>query len=146
MADNKALTGDSGFRVRVVTPTGTAREAQVQAVTGPGWLGEFEVLPGHVPYLTELHPGVLVLTGDEREYLAVGRGYLKVGDTGSIEVLVDRAVKGDQVDVEAARELLDEVGPKVDDWKGTLGAEYQKLKTRRDWAQAQLDAHARASN
>ena len=29
------------------------------------------------------------------------------------------------------------------DWKQDLGAEYKNLKAQLDWAQAQLDAHAR---
>lgn len=146
MAEEKQLVGTTGFQVRVVTPTGTAAEVETDAVTGPGQLGEFEVLPGHVPFLTELHPGVLVLGEKEREYFAVGSGYLKVGETGSIEVLVERAIPGADIDVEAAREQLDEVAPRVADWSGALGADYQKLKARRDWAQAQLEAHARASS
>ena len=144
--ESKQLPGDSGFKVRVVTPRGTAAETGTDAVTGPGRLGEFEVLPGHVPFLTELHPGVLVLGEAKKEYLAVGAGYLKVGSEGDIEVLVERAIAGSEVDVEAAKAELAEAGPKVDAWSQSLGAEYKILKDRRDWAQAQIDAHRQAGN
>ena len=146
MSDDKQLTGASGFDVRVVTPKGTAAETNTDAVTGPGRLGEFEILPGHVPFLTELHPGVLVLGEKKREYLAVGSGFLRVGTEGTIEVLVDKAVSAADVDVDAAKELLAEVGPKVAAWKEALDGEYKTLKGRLDWAQAQLDAHRLTSN
>jgi F-type H+-transporting ATPase subunit epsilon len=146
MAESKELTGTTGFEVRVVTPQGTAAETSTDAVTGPGRLGEFEVLPGHVPLLAELHPGVLALGGKKREYLAVGSGFLKVGTEGNIEVLVDQAVAASDVDVDAAKELLAEVGPKVDGWKDALDARYEALLAKRDWAQAQLDAHKMGGN
>jgi len=144
--ESKQLSGQSGFKVRVVTPKGTAAQATTDAVTGPGRLGEFEVLPGHVPFLTELHPGVLVLGEKSKQYFAVGAGYLKVGSEGDIEVLVERAVAGSEVDIEAAKAELADVGPKVDSWSQSLGAEYKNLKDRRDWAQAQLDARRYAGN
>lgn len=96
--------------------------------------------------LTELHPGVLVLGETSREYLAVAGGYLKVGEHGDIEVLVEKAVPGAKVDTAAAKASLDEVGERVDTWSGALDAEYRTLRGVRDWAQAQLDAHARAGN
>ncbi len=141
MAEKQQLSGASGFKVRVVTPRGTAADTEADAVTGPGRLGEFKLLPGHLPFLTELHPGVLVLGDESRECFAVGTGYLQVGDGAQVEVLVERVVAGGEVDIEAANAELKEVVPLVNGWKGALDAEFQKLQLRRDWAQAQLDAH-----
>jgi hypothetical protein len=57
----KQLTGQGALRVHMVTPRGKIADQDTDAVTAPGEIGEFEVLPGHVPMLSELHPGVLSL-------------------------------------------------------------------------------------
>ena len=43
----------------VVTPGGQAASTVVDEVTAPGVVGEFGVLPGHVPLLAALKAGVL---------------------------------------------------------------------------------------
>ena len=50
------------LEVNLLAPQGAiASGIQIDAITAPGELGEFEVLPGHIPFLSELHPGVLIL-------------------------------------------------------------------------------------
>ena len=75
----KALPGEGGLHVTLVTPTGALVSERTDAVIAPGELGEFEVLPGHIPFLTELHPGVLTI-GENRakKMYAVGIGFLEV--------------------------------------------------------------------
>jgi hypothetical protein len=55
-------------------------------------------------------------------------------------VLVERAVPAAKVDVAAAKKVVDELGPVIKDWKEAVDAEFKNVKTRLDWAQAQLDA------
>jgi len=132
------------LRVSVVTPRGPVADEETDGVTAPGQLGEFEVLPGHVPFLTQLHPGVLVL-GDKqgRRVFAVSSGFLEVEPDGEVQVLVEQAVAAEKVDAAAARKIVDELGPKIKDWKEALDADWKNLKARLDWAQAQLDAQTR---
>ncbi|HEU5054925.1 MAG TPA: ATP synthase F1 subunit epsilon [Kofleriaceae bacterium] len=130
--------------VSVVTPRGPIAAEQTDAVTAPGELGEFEVLPGHVPFLTQLHPGVLVLGERERHIFAVASGFLEVEPDGTVLVLVEQAVAAGEVDLEQAKAQLSELAPKLKDWKGAIDAEFKNLKARHDWAQAQVDARARA--
>jgi F-type H+-transporting ATPase subunit epsilon len=133
------------LRVAVVTPRGPVVDQETDGVTAPGQLGEFEVLPGHVPFLTQLHPGVLIL-GDKQEHrvFAVSSGFLEVEPDGEVQVLVEQAIPADKVDAAAAKAVVDELGPRIKDWKEALDAEYKNVKARLDWAQAQLDARARA--
>jgi F-type H+-transporting ATPase subunit epsilon len=130
----------------VVTPRGPVVDQETDGVTAPGALGEFEVLPGHVPFLTLLHPGVLIL-GDKQEQrvFAVSSGFLEVEPDGQVQVLVEQAVPAAKVDVAAARAVVDELAPRLKDWPGALDADYKNVKARHDWAQAQLDAHDHAA-
>lgn len=132
--------------VHVVTPRGQVASEETDAVTAPGELGEFEVLPGHIPFLTSLHPGVLVLgESKKKQVIAVSRGYLRVDQSGRVEVLVERAVPGDKVDTDAAKGARDAAASELEGWKNKpQDAEWRNVKDRHDWAQAQLDARARA--
>lgn len=129
------------IEVHLVTPQGPIAETEAGAVAAPGALGEFEVLPGHVPFLTQLRPGVLRL-GEKGEggVFAVSTGFLEVEPTGAVQVLVERAVEAGKVDVEAAKAELAEAGPQLESWKGDVDADYRNLQARCDWARAQLQA------
>lgn len=136
----RQLPGAGGLEIHVVTPSGPITEERTDAVTAPGELGEFEVYPGHVPFLTKLHAGVLVLGDRGRTIYAVGPGVLEVEPSGAVRILVEQAVTGSDVDVEEARAEIDATQPALKDWKEEQNAEYRNLKARLDWAQAQLDA------
>jgi F-type H+-transporting ATPase subunit epsilon len=141
-----ALTGNRpSLKVNVVTPRGPVAQGEVGGVTAPGRLGELEVLPGHVPFLTELHHGVLTVgeRGKKAQVLAVGPGFLSIDASGEVQVLVEQAVLAENADIEGARKVVAEVGPVIKGWKQDLDAEYRNVKAKLDWAQAQLDAVAR---
>src|SRR5262245_34382482 len=90
--------------VTLVTPTASLRAGDVDEIIAPGVEGELGVLPGHVPYITALKPGVLVLRdGTRRDVYAVGQGYLQVGVGGQTRVLAQMAVPGADVDGDQAR-------------------------------------------
>ena len=63
------------MRLSVTTPRGALVDTDVDEVTAPGELGEFGVLPGHVPLMSALKPGVLWYKGKDR----VGRGRGRAG-------------------------------------------------------------------
>jgi F-type H+-transporting ATPase subunit epsilon len=127
--------------INLVTPQGPVAQEKSDAVLAPGRLGQFEILEGHVPFLSELHAGVVVV-GEAREksYFAVGPGFLEVEPTGEVQILCEQASAVDDIDLEAARAEVAETEAKVNEWKGPLDAEHRTLKARLDWAQAQIDA------
>jgi F-type H+-transporting ATPase subunit epsilon len=134
----------SKLTVNVVTPAGQLAEVTTNAVTAPGELGEFEVLPGHIPFLTELHAGVLVL-GEKPEPVhrfATANGFLRVNHEGEVEVLVEQGMAAEDIDADAATEELRELRPQVAAWTKGEDAEYKNLKARHDWALARVDAAA----
>lgn len=129
------------LKVEMVTPIGPVSADDTDAVTAPGELGEFEIFVGHVPFLTELHSGVLTLgeSGPKTHY-AVGPGFLEVTAAGEVKILVERAIRGADVDLEAAKAERDDTEPTVKSWKGDLDAEFLTLKARYEWAAAQIRA------
>ena len=136
------------MRLSLTTPRGALVEAEVEEVTAPGALGEFGVLPGHVPFLSVLRPGVFVYrTKDGPRYLAVGDGVLEVARAGEkgdkVLVLVDQASHAREVDREAAAKELAAVDQEIAHWKKENAGEFQALLSRRAWAAARVEAAAR---
>lgn len=138
----------------ILTPTGPAEipglapgSLEVPGVEVPGLLGEVGVLPGHVPFVTPVVPGVLRFRfGGDDVRLAVGSGFLEVGADGRVTVLTERALGGEQIDVDAARKELEEVSAQLRDDKSAIDApEHMRLVAREAWCQAQLRA-ANAAN
>jgi len=144
------------MRLSVTTPRGALVDTDVEEVTAPGELGEFGVLPGHVPLMSALKPGVLWYKGKDRSgVIAVGQGFLQVaplpqaddraGGRDRVLVLVDQALTAKDVDRARAEKDLSQADRELAAWTGELDGAHQALVERRGWAQARLDASDRIS-
>lgn len=136
------------MRLSVTTPRGSLVEAEVDEVIAPGQLGEFGILPGHVPFLSALRPGVfLYRIKNETRLLAVGEGVLEVvrSDDGSekVIVLISEAVTAEEIDREATAKDVARLDAEIAGWKGDQGGDFKALLSRRAWAGAKSDAAAR---
>lgn len=127
--------------VNLVTPRGVVAHTEADSVMAPGELGAFELLPGHVPMLTALRPGVLVIGTKARARYAVSGGYLRVDPQNAVEILVEQAVLASEIDVAAAQKDLSTAEAELAKWgdKPTDG-DYETLRGRAGWARARLDA------
>lgn len=136
------------MRLSVTTPRGSLLDTDVEEVTAPGVLGEFGVLPGHIPFLSAIRPGVLAYrTKEGTRLLAVGEGILEVaratqGD--QVLVLVDQAIVARDLDRDAAAKEVATLDAELAKWNKDLGGEYKALVIRRAWANARVEAAARA--
>src|ERR1700760_2261378 len=92
--------------VNLVTPKGVVAHSDADSVQAPGELGEFELLPGHVPMLTAIKPGVLTIGTKARARYAVSSGYLRVDPSGAVEILVEQALASKDVDADVAKKEL----------------------------------------
>jgi|SRR5208282_1339979 len=92
------------LQLQIVTPDSQAFSDQVEMVTLPGAEGEMGVYPNHVPLMTQLVPGEIIVRKDGQEtYLAVGEGFVEI--TGDhVAVLTDMAIPADQIDEAKAEE------------------------------------------
>ena len=75
----------------LVSPERRLASMQVRAVQIPGTEGDLTAMPGHMPLITTLRPGILTVTSDEGEQqFVVTGGFAEVG-TG-LTVLAENAV------------------------------------------------------
>lgn len=134
------------LRLELVTPSGAIADLPVDEVRLPGTLGEFGVLPGHRPMLAALRSGVLSFRcGAEESALAVGPGFSRIGAADGVLVVTERALRAEQIDVEAAQRGLAEGEAALQRWTALLPSaadpgdgEYAALLDRVRWAEAQL--------
>jgi F-type H+-transporting ATPase subunit epsilon len=129
--------------VNLVTPKGVVAHPETDSVQAPGELGEFELLPGHVPMLTALRPGVLTIGSKARNRYAVGPGYLRIDPSGSVEILVEQAVPATDVNVDEAKKDLAAADGELSKWGDKpQDGDYHNLVARSGWARARIDAVA----
>jgi F-type H+-transporting ATPase subunit epsilon len=132
------------MHLTVTTPRGSLVQIEVDEIAAPGALGEFGVLPGHVPFMTVLKPGVLFYrTKEGPRFLAVGDGVLQVarsGESDRISVLVDRGEPARDIDRDAAAQELAAVDAELAKTKAETAAEVKALLGKRAWAAARVDA------
>ncbi len=90
------------LRLEIVTPEKKAYSDDVDMVVLPGVSGEMGVFPMHVPLLTLIHPGELVVhKAGQRSHLAVGEGFVEITQT-HVSVLTDMAIEEQAIDEGAA--------------------------------------------
>jgi F-type H+-transporting ATPase subunit epsilon len=92
------------LQLQIVTPDSQALSEQVEMVTLPGAEGELGVYPHHVPLMTQLVPGEIIVRKDGQDsFLAVGEGFVEItGDR--VAVLTDMAIPSNQIDEAKAEE------------------------------------------
>ena len=101
-------SGARTFDLSVVTPEGAAYEGEAEMLIVPGDAGEIGVLARHAPLVAMLRAGeIRVKAGGEWQTFAAGPGYFKVQQDPAL-VLVDDAVRAEEIDVSQARQEADE--------------------------------------
>jgi F-type H+-transporting ATPase subunit epsilon len=95
------------LKLEIVTPDGTVYSEAVDMVTLPGVEGQMGVYPRHVPLMSQMIPGEIIVRKDGQDYfLAVGEGLIEVtGD--SVSLFTDMAIASEHIDeakVEEARQ------------------------------------------
>jgi F-type H+-transporting ATPase subunit epsilon len=92
------------LRLEIVTPEGIAYSEDVEMVTLPGVAGEMGVYPQHVPLMTQMIPGEMIVRKDGRDsFIATGGGLIDV-TAKRVAVLTDLAIAADRIDEAKAEE------------------------------------------
>ena len=126
------------LRLKIITPDSLVFDGEVEEVVAPGELGEFGVLPGHVPFLSALFPGRLRFRAEgSGETVFIVHGGLADVKDDAVSVLTDLAERPEDVDVAAARADIEAVSREIDGLQDEEGpAERAQLERRLRVAQA----------
>ena len=92
------------LKLEIVTPESKIYSEDVEMVTLPGNEGEAGIYPNHVPLMTQVQAGeIIVKRRGKEEIVAVGEGFAEV--TGDhVAILTDNAANSEDIDEAAAKE------------------------------------------
>ncbi len=94
----------STLRLEIVTAEGPVYSDDVEMVTLPAVQGQIGILPEHIPLITQMMPGeIIVRKGSHESFLAVGEGLVEI--TGDhVSILTDMAIAVENIDEAKAEE------------------------------------------
>src|SRR5205809_867150 len=130
----------STLKLEIVTPEAKTYSEDVEMVTLPAVEGEMGILPQHVPLMTQIVPGEIIVRKDGHDYfLAVGEGFVEI--TGErVAIMTDMAIRAESIDeakAEEARQRAESrLAEKLDDEEaamvsGALAHSLAELKVKR---------------
>ncbi len=92
------------MNIEIVTPEAKVYEDTIDSVVMPTTSGEIDILPGHIPIVTEIMAGELIVSkSGTRQSLAISKGFAQcVGD--KISILAEDAIHIDEIDESAVEE------------------------------------------
>jgi len=94
----------SSLQLEIVTPEARIFTGSAQMVIAPGVEGGLGILPDHMPLMTEILPGEVIVTTEDNELsFAVGGGFLEVLPD-RVSILTDMAIVEGDIDEKAAEE------------------------------------------
>jgi F-type H+-transporting ATPase subunit epsilon len=95
------------LKLEIVTPEAVVYSEDVHMVTLPGIEGQIGIYPLHIPLLTQIVPGEIIVRKDGQEsFLAVGEGVVEI-TAHRVAIVTDMAIPADHIDeakVEEARQ------------------------------------------
>ena len=94
----------STLKLEIVTPEAKTYSEDVDMVTLPGVEGEMGIYPMHIPLMTQIGAGEIIVRKSGQDYfLAVGEGFVQItGD--KVAVLTDMAIRAEDIDETKAEE------------------------------------------
>ena len=102
--------------LQIVTPEKVVVSEEAQIVASPGSLGEFGVLAGHTPFLTNLKTGVIRYTdakGTER--LVFVNGGFAEALPDKVTVLAESAERKRDIDLERAKAAMERAQKRLEE-------------------------------
>jgi F-type H+-transporting ATPase subunit epsilon len=126
--------------LQVATPLGMQVDLAVESVQLPGAAGEFGVLPGHIPLLAALKPGVVRYRKQGQTVVAaVGAGFAEA-DASRVRVITEFFARPEDIQLDEARADLVKAEQRLKTMNAMLG-EPEQLEAQGDldWALARIE-------
>lgn len=130
------------LELEVATLQGIELKVQATRVAAQSVRGEFGVLPGHLPFLAALKPGLLRYRDSEGEHsAAVGRGFVEAG-YDKVTILAQQFASAEGIQSIPASQVRDELAKAEQELKNFKGKqddpEFVRIQDEVLWAQARL--------
>jgi F-type H+-transporting ATPase subunit epsilon len=118
----------SKLQLTIATPSRKIYSDEVEQITLTTTSGEITILPKHVPIISHLETGHVMVKKDGKEtYFAIDGGILEVRHDNSVIVLSDKSERADEIDIERAEEAAKKAAEYMKNPEET-GFDYTKLQ------------------
>lgn len=126
------------MNIEIVTPEARVYEDTIDSVVMPTTSGEIDILPGHIPIVTEIKAGELIVTkSGTRQSLAISKGFAQcVGD--KISILAEDAIHIAEIDESAVEEAQKRAENALATMEKMSDEEVAMLETQIAYARAQI--------
>jgi F-type H+-transporting ATPase subunit epsilon len=126
------------MNIEIVTPEAKVYEDTIDSVVMPTTSGEIDILPGHIPIVTEVMAGELIVSqSGTRQSLAISKGFAQcVGD--KISILAEDAIHIDEIDESAVEEAQKRAENALATMEKMSDEEVAMLETQIAYARAQI--------
>jgi len=126
------------MNIEIVTPEAKVYEDTIDSVVMPTTSGEIDILPGHIPIVTEVQAGELIISkSGTRQSLAISKGFAQcVGD--KISILAEDVIHIDAIDESAVEEAQKRAENALATMEKMSGEEVAMLETQIAYARAQI--------
>jgi len=131
------------IKLEIVTPESKIYSEDVEMVTLPGSEGEAGIYPNHVPLMTQVQAGEIIVSRDgNEEIVAIGEGFAEV--TGEhVAILTDNAANSGDIDEAAAEQAKTKAEQRLQEGGDISEDEARALNQAIRYSQAQIKAKRR---
>lgn len=106
------------LHLEIITPERIVYQDEASEVIVPTISGQIAILPNHVPLLTKIAPGELIIKKADKElFLAVDGGFLELSNN-RISILADYAIRSEEIEIQKAQEAQKRAQKRMEE-KGT---------------------------
>lgn len=133
------------LKLEIVTPDRKVLSEEVEYVGAPGILGEFGVLPSHVPFLSALGVGNLRYKQNGKAfYVFVAGGFAEVSNN-QVTILAEVAEKAVDIDVDRASKAKDRAEQRASAAKEKVDAARNQAALRRAVTRMSCNANGKSA-
>ncbi len=119
---------DKNFQLDIVTPARTVYSGEVQSVTAPGVVGQFQVLFNHAPLLSSIGIGeIKIVESDGPElHFATSGGFVEVKSNKTI-MLAESAERSDEINIERAEKARSRAKERLETKERSIDSERARI-------------------
>ena len=102
------------FTIEIITPDKTILKSEVTEVTIPSFEGQMGILKDHIPLITFLRPGIIIVQNQEEKKYFIEEGTVEFSDNNLL-ILTSTAKDLKNMEKNSINDLIDQAEKKLKD-------------------------------
>ena len=102
------------FTIEIITPDKTILKSEVTEVTIPSFEGQMGILKDHIPLITFLRPGIIIVQNQEEKKYFIEEGTVEFSDNNLL-ILTSTAKDLENMEKNSINDLIEQAEKKLKD-------------------------------